>query len=114
MDGGRGRERKRVSPFPEPVSLFITIMSALLSPFPPTKISYSQRVTSCGDLAERRAGLRNEASQGSERAGGKRVHLADPVWDGGKASGRHVEDSRAEAVSVTHVFKERFVGKTED
>lgn len=64
MDGGRGRERKRVSPFPEPVSLFITIMSALLSPFPPTKISHSQQVTSCGDLAERRAGLRNEASQG--------------------------------------------------
>lgn len=52
MDGVREREREESQSFPEPVSLFITIMSVLLSPCPPTKISHSQRVGSCRDLAE--------------------------------------------------------------
>lgn len=103
MDGVREREKESQS-FPEPVSLFITIMSVLLSPCPPTKISYSRWAGSYGHLAEWRAGLNahlirqvfghcSEISQGSERAGGRRVDLVDPAQDGGKGSGRHVEDS---------------------
>lgn len=41
---------------PQPVSLFITIMSVLLSPYQPTKISYSQGVCSNRVLAEWRVG----------------------------------------------------------
>lgn len=53
MDRVREREREEErQSLSEPVSLFIAIMSVLLSPCPPTKISYSQWVGSYGHRAE--------------------------------------------------------------
>lgn len=91
MDRVRERERKSQS-LPQPVSLFITIMSVLLSPYPPTKISYSQGVCSYGVLAEWRVGLSTHF--GRNGAGRRSVHLVDPVQDGGKGKGCQVEDSQ--------------------
>lgn len=91
MDRVRERERKSQS-LPQPVSLFITIMSVLLSPYPPTKISYSQGVGSYGVLAEWRVGLSTHF--GRNGAGRRSVHLVDPVQDGGKGKGCQVEDSQ--------------------
>ncbi len=49
---------------------------------------------------------RSETSQGSERAGGRRVHLVDPAQDGGKGNGRHAEDGQWRW-SVSHTCSRR-------
>lgn len=80
---------------------FITIMTVLLSPYPPTNISYSRRV---GSLLSQSL-LNGKWALILSRKGRRSIHPVDPVWDRGKGTGLGLRTGRGSG--QCHICRQR-------